>query len=73
VNALRFHRDLYRGESVDEAVKAFAKFARFDLREEDKHWVVEVHGPNPEREKRIANELANYALGLTLRTRSEKR
>ena len=66
---LRFHRDLYRGESIDEAVKLFGSVARFELAEEPTHWIVRVAG---EGEKTVANELANYALGLTLRERGAK-
>ena len=64
---LRFHRDLYRGESVDEAVKVFAGFARFELCEEPAHWIVRVSDESNERT--VARELANYALGLTVRSR----
>ena len=37
---LRFHREIYVGEAIDEAVKVFAAHASFDLAEEDDHWVV---------------------------------
>lgn len=64
---LRFHRDLYRGECVDAAVQLYARYAALTTREEDTHWVVSVEASAPEREERIGNELANYALGLTVR------
>jgi hypothetical protein len=67
---LRFHRDLYRGESIDEAVKLFGSVARFELAEEPAHWIVRVAADA--NEKTVANELANYALGLTLRERGAK-
>jgi hypothetical protein len=65
VTALRLHRSIYAGEAVDEAVKRFQPFGVFELREEPDHWVVEIHGG--ERERRIAGELGNYALGLTVK------
>ena len=67
---LRFHRELYRGESVDEAVKAFGGVAQFQLVEEPSHWVVRVTAD--EDEAQIAHELSNWALGSTLRNRSTK-
>jgi hypothetical protein len=65
---LRFHRDLYDGKAVDEALKTFGKFASFEQREEPSHWVVQITGKDVERERRIANELANFALGLTIKS-----
>lgn len=68
---LRFHRDVYRGEAVDAATKVYEKFATLTLREDDQHWVVDVAGKTPGRERRVAGELANYALGLTIRDRGD--
>ena len=64
---LRFHRQVYRGEAVDESVKLFERFADFELAEEDHHWVVRLTAKDPKKERRIAGELANYALGLTVK------
>lgn len=66
---LRLHRELYRGESVDEAVKLYARFASFELVEEPTHWLVKLRAKSPARERQIAGELANYALGLTIKQR----
>jgi hypothetical protein len=64
---LRLHRELYRGECVDEAMKALAAYASLERAEEPAHWVVRVTAAGPERERRVAGELANRALGLTVR------
>jgi hypothetical protein len=64
---LRFHREIYRGTSLDEAVKVFAAYATFELKEEPEHWLVRISAAAPERERRIAGELGNYALGLTVK------
>jgi hypothetical protein len=64
---LRLHRALYRGECVDEALKALAAYASFERAEEPEHWVVRVTAASPERERRVAGELGNRALGLTVR------
>lgn len=66
--ALRFHRDLYRGESVDAAAKALEPYASsIERAEEPAHWVLQVTAATPERERRIAGEIANRALGITVR------
>lgn len=64
---LRFHREIYAGEALDEAMKAFAAHADFQRAEEPGHWVVEVTARKPALERRIAGELSNWALGLTVR------
>jgi hypothetical protein len=62
---LRFHRELYDGKAIDEALKTFAAYAQFEQAEEPTHWIVRVSG---DREKRVANELANFALGITIKS-----
>lgn len=64
---LRFHRDLYRGESVDSAIQVYARYAAITTREDDDYWVVQIEASSPTREQRIGDEMANYALGLTIR------
>lgn len=64
---VRFHREVYRGTAVDEAVKRFAPHARFELREEPAYWVVTVTAKSAARERQVAGELGNWALGLTVR------
>ncbi len=67
---LRFHRDLYQGESVDEALQVYAAYGELARAEEERYWVVRVTGKTAERERRLCRELANYALGLTIRGRT---
>lgn len=67
--AVRMHRDVYRGAAVDEAVKVYAPHATLELSEDPLHWTVQVSAASPLRERRIAGELANYALGLTVKGR----
>jgi hypothetical protein len=63
---LRFHRELYDGKALDEALKIFGAHASFEQAEEAAHWVVRLSAADGAREKRIAGELANYALGLSI-------
>lgn len=60
---LRFHRELYQGKAIDEAVKTYASYATFEQAEEAEHWIVRVTGS-----ERVAREFANYALGLTIKS-----
>ena len=69
MTVLRLHRDLYQGNAVDVALGVFAPHGTFERREEPSHWVVEITARTPERERRIAGELGNYALGLTAKGR----
>jgi hypothetical protein len=72
VTDLRLHKALYPGETVDQAVKVYASYATFELEEEPLHWRVRVTASAPERERRIAGELGNYALGLTVKARGSR-
>lgn len=70
---LRFHRDIYAGEAVDEAIKQFARFGAFERIEDAHHWVVRITARKPDRERQIAGELGNHALGLAdLRRRAAR-
>ncbi|HEY8429620.1 MAG TPA: HxsD-like protein [Sandaracinaceae bacterium] len=66
---VRFHRELYRGELVDQAIKVYERYATIERDEDDAYWTVRVIAESPERERRVADELANYALGLTIQKR----
>lgn len=66
---LRFHRDLYPGELVDESIGIYEDYATLERAEEAEHWVVRVSAATENRTRQVAGELANYALGLTIRQR----
>lgn len=66
---IRFHRELYRGELVDEAVKVYERFATIERVEEESYWTLRVTASSPERARKVADELGNYALGLTIQKR----
>ena len=63
---LRFHRDLYAGVAVDEAVQRYRRHIECELSEQPDAWVVRLRALRPELAPRVARELANYALGLTV-------
>lgn len=67
MHELRFHRAIYRGEAVDAAAKLYAPYARIELAQEPDHWVVRIAASTPARALRVARELANHALGATIR------
>ena len=64
---VRFHREIYPAEAVDGAVKVFEKYGTLEVSDDATHRVVRVSAKNPTREKKLALELTNYALGLTRR------
>ncbi len=61
----RFHKDIYEAAAVTGAVEVYARFAEITVTEEGHHRVVRVTAKTPARERKVALELANYALGLT--------
>jgi len=69
VTSLRLHRELYDGAALDEALAVFAPHGTFQRNDRPSHWVVEITAPTPERERRVAGALGNYALGLTVKGR----
>jgi hypothetical protein len=69
---LQLHRDVYRGEAVDEAMKTYGSFATIERVEPAPgvdYWTVRVTAASPARERKVAGEVANCALGLTVTTR----
>jgi hypothetical protein len=72
VTELRFHRDLYRQAAVDEAVHALASYATLSRADEATHFVVRVEAATPVRERRVAGEVSNFALGLTVNSKNAR-
>jgi hypothetical protein len=70
---VRFHRDLYRATAVDRAVASLASYATFERADEASHFVVRVAASTPVRERRVAGEVSNFALGLTVNERGKRR
>jgi hypothetical protein len=66
VKELRFHREIYAGEAIDQAVKTWAAFAEFELSESDQHWIVKLTPKHEAAATRIIGEFGNYVLGLTV-------
>lgn len=69
---LRFAKDLYEGTQVDATVKVFERFGEIGTSETDDAWVVTVDASSDARTRRLAGEMANYALGLTIRRRGDE-
>lgn len=63
---LEFHRTLYNGLAVDEAVQRYRRHIECELSERPDVWRVRLRALRPELTLRVARELANYALGLTV-------
>lgn len=69
MRVVKFDKAIYLGEQVDAAVKVYTRFGTLNLSDTEQAWVVEVDAGNESRDKRLAGEIANYALGLTVRMR----
>ena len=63
---LRFSRDVYAGEAIDEAVKTWGNFAEFELSETESEWVVKVTPKHEDAARQIIGEFGNFVLGLTV-------
>jgi hypothetical protein len=72
VRELRLHRSIYRRDAVDEAAEVYRPHAMLEIVEEPDYWTLRIAGISPERERRVAGELANYALGSTVRGQGQR-
>lgn len=66
---LRLHRDLYVGSAVDAAIAAYGAYATVERADDDAYFVVRVSHDVAKRERRVAGELANHALGESVLAR----
>jgi hypothetical protein len=69
---LRFPEDLYSGEAIDAAVKVYAEWAACELERDSGSFAVRLTAKPGVPEARVADELANYALGLTIEQQKDR-
>ena len=55
--------------STADTIGLFDEYATLERSEEGEHIVLSITAKSPARERRVAGELGNYALGLTIRRR----
>ncbi|MEM9864621.1 MAG: HxsD-like protein [Myxococcota bacterium] len=67
--SLHFSKSIYAGKQVDAAINVYAPYAEIERAEEPGAWVVKIVASSEGRAKKLEGELANYALGLTIRAR----
>ncbi len=67
---LQFDPELYVGEAIDEAVKLYGEFGQFELSRQADAYVVRVTSTSEHSAQMLADELCNYALGITIERRS---
>jgi len=70
---LKLHRELYASAAVEAALETYSPYAELELGDDGPHRVVRVRASSPERERRVAGEFGNYALGMTVRGRGGDR
>lgn len=66
---LRLHKQIYDGAAVDAAMKQLAAYARLTAVDDPAYWVVRIEARTPARERTVAGELGNHALGATAKRR----
>jgi len=59
---VRLHRELYSEGAIGDAAATFADFARFAVRREEDHYVVELTEIDREVEGDVVAEFCNFAL-----------
>ena len=62
---VRLHRALYQEAAIADAATTFADFARFAVRSEGDHYVVEVSEINAQVDGDVVAEFCNFALANT--------
>lgn len=69
---LALHRELYSREAVDAAVEAFAGHASVEVDERGEAYVLRCTPTTEVDERQLADELGNFALGLTIEARGPR-
>ena len=69
MNSLKLHSDLYSADAVAQAVSVYADYASVTVRQVAPYFEVDVTCDVETREPRVAAELANYALAITIEER----
>jgi hypothetical protein len=64
---LRLNRELYAPAAIEAAVATYRDYAEIELGDEAGYRLVRVRAASAERERRVAGELGNHALGVTIR------
>ena len=66
---VQLHREIYASSAVDEAVEVFSRYGNIAKQDVGSHWSFAIEVPvSADRERQLAGEFCNYALGLTVRT-----
>ena len=66
---LRLHSGLYIAKAIEEAIDLYRGHAEITRAEDGEHTVLSIASQRPARAEKVAKELANYALGLTIQAR----
>lgn len=61
---LRFNTGIYKKEALRKAVTAYSSFAEFSLKDGKGYIEIEVCNVVPQARGKLADEFANYALGM---------
>jgi Flp pilus assembly protein TadD len=65
---LRLHGELYAASAITSAIDTYAKHATITRTDEAPYVSLAIASDRPGRADKVARELANYALGLTIQS-----
>ncbi len=71
---LRFNPELYAGSAVEAAAQVYADFGSFQVDQQVDAYVVRIEaatGDDAPGEQTLADEFANYVLGVTVEGRAD--
>ncbi len=63
--SVRLHRELYAEEAIADAAATFADYARFDVKSDGDHFVVQLSDIDGDVEGDVVAEFCNFALANT--------
>ncbi len=66
MRTLRLHGELYSEAAIQQALLAYQDFAHLELRSEEPYVLVDIEATADVPAERLEDELANYALALTI-------
>jgi hypothetical protein len=70
---MRLHCELYSAPALASAIQVFEGYASVTMRKDEQYFLVTVSADSETVEDRVAAELSNYALALTIEERRSQR
>ena len=62
---IKFHKLIYKKQTITKAINDFSDLAEFTLSQKNKYWQVEISKIDKDFIKTLPDEFKNYVLGLS--------